>query len=61
MTAAIMFVATPSHADVVVSAAHRVEEILLGCLVAIGVQLLVYPKRAETLLRVEVCFRSRPN
>ncbi len=54
LTAAIMFVATPSHADAIVSAAHRVEEILLGCVVAIAVQLLVFPKRARTLLRAEV-------
>ncbi len=54
MTAAIMFIATPSHADVVVSAVHRVLEILLGCVVGVGVQLLVFPERAETLLRARV-------
>jgi len=54
MTAAIMLVAAPSHADVVVSAGHRVLEILIGCLIGIGVQLLVFPRRAETLLRSEV-------
>lgn len=54
MTAAIMFIATPSHADVVVSAAHRVLEILVGCLVGVGVQLMVFPERAETLLRNKV-------
>ena len=54
MTAAIMFVAAPSHADVVVSALHRVLEILLGCLVGIGTTLLVFPRRAETLLRADL-------
>ena len=54
MTAAIMLIATPSHADVVISASHRVSEILLGCIVGIGMQLLIFPQRAETLLRAKV-------
>jgi uncharacterized membrane protein YccC len=54
MTAAIMLVAAPSHADVMVSALHRVLEIVLGCLVGIGITLLVFPRRAETLLRADV-------
>ena len=54
MTAAIMLVAAPSHADVVVSASQRVIEILLGCVVGIVTQLLVFPRRAETVLRTEI-------
>jgi len=54
MTAAITFIATPSHADVVVSAVHRVIEILLGCLIGVGVQGFIFPEKAETLLSGKV-------
>jgi hypothetical protein len=53
MTAAIVLVATPSHAVALISATHRVTEILIGCAVGILVSLVVTPARSDTSLRNE--------
>lgn len=53
VTAAILLISAPSHADTLISALHRVAEISLGCVIGIAVSLLIAPSRAETRLRNE--------
>lgn len=53
VTAAILLISAPSHADASISAMHRVTEIGLGCVIGIAVSLLVAPSRAEARLKVE--------
>lgn len=53
VTAAILLISAPSHADTSISAMHRVAEISLGCIIGIAVSLLIAPSRAETRLRNE--------
>ncbi|BCP53639.1 hypothetical protein K32_22560 [Kaistia sp. 32K] len=53
MTAAILLVATPSHTLALISAVHRVSEILIGCAIGIFVSLVVAPARSDTSLRNE--------
>lgn len=54
VTAAILLIAAPSHADASISALHRVTEISLGCFIGIAVSLLIAPSRAEARLKNEV-------
>lgn len=54
VTAAILLISAPSHADASISAMHRVTEIGLGCVIGIVVSLLVAPSRAEVRLKAEV-------
>lgn len=51
MTAAMVLIASPSHAEAWVSALHRVTEIGLGCLIGIAVALVVAPSRAAWTMR----------
>ena len=53
VTAAILLVATPSHADAFISALHRVVEITIGCGIGVAVALIVVPSRADSRLRTE--------
>lgn len=52
VTAAIVLVAAPSHAEAWISASHRVTEIGLGCLIGVAVAMIVAPARADVALRV---------
>jgi uncharacterized membrane protein YccC len=54
VTAAILLISAPSHADPSLSAIHRVTEIGVGCIIGIAVSLLVAPSRAELRLREEI-------
>jgi uncharacterized membrane protein YccC len=53
MTAAILLVSAPSHAIALISATHRVVEIMIGCAVGVLVSLLVAPARSDSILRSE--------
>jgi uncharacterized membrane protein YccC len=53
MTAAILLISTPSHEIAMISAAHRVVEIMIGCAVGVLVSLAVAPARSDTILRSE--------
>jgi len=53
LTAAILFIAAPSHASVFLSGLHRVIEITIGSVIGVAVAFLVFPSRAETTLRKE--------
>ena len=51
VTAAILLVSAPSHVDVMISAAHRMIEILIGCGIGVIVSLTVAPVRSDTWMR----------
>lgn len=53
MTAAILLISAPSHAVALISATHRVIEIVIGCAVGVLVSMVVAPARSDTILRAE--------
>jgi uncharacterized membrane protein YccC len=53
LTAAILLVSTPSHADVWTSATHRMMEIMIGSGIGVLVSMTVAPGRSDTWLRTE--------